>query len=75
MVKDGSVWVNHEGELWQCSLEQVRHATSDECRDAEILSAHCDDLREQLSTRGKRHGFSDVAAEGPPSRVGVGWGS
>eukprot|EP00959_Pyramimonas_sp_CCMP1952_P257770 5386551-Pyramimonas_sp.AAC.1 len=37
MVKDGSVWVNHKGELWQCGLEQVRLATSDECRGGELL--------------------------------------
>eukprot|EP00959_Pyramimonas_sp_CCMP1952_P313433 6560312-Pyramimonas_sp.AAC.1 len=37
MVKDASVWVNHKGELWQCSLEKVRVATSDECRGAELL--------------------------------------
>ena len=37
-VHSGSVWVGHKGQLWKCSLEQARLATSDECRGAELMS-------------------------------------
>eukprot|EP00959_Pyramimonas_sp_CCMP1952_P146996 3076807-Pyramimonas_sp.AAC.1 len=65
MVKDGSAWVNHQSELWQCSLEQVRLASSDACRGAELPSTHYDDIRQQLSRRGRRHGFKNLTTEGP----------
>ena len=66
MIKDGSVWVTHKGELWQCSAEQVRPATDWEAKGAELTNEHFEQLREKLSRRNQRVGYKDVSPELPP---------
>eukprot|EP00974_Lingulodinium_polyedra_P038767 3714061-Lingulodinium_polyedra.AAC.1 len=55
------------GQLWKCSVDQVRLATPPEAIGAEFLSdPSFQRLRQDFQAPGSRVGALDVAAEGPP---------
>ena len=62
----GGAWVNMRGALWRCSNEQLRSATSEECRGAELVNQYLGSMRVDLrKNRGARR-YVDVRREGAP---------
>ena len=44
----GGAWVNMRGALWRCSNEQLRNATSEECRGAELVNQYLSSMKVDL---------------------------
>ena len=62
----GGAWVNMRGSLWRCSNEQLRNATSEECRGAELVNQYLGSMKTDLmKNRGARR-YVDVRREGAP---------
>ena len=62
----GGAWVNMRGALWRTANEQMRKATSEEHKGAELVNRYLDSMRADFkSNRGARK-FTDVRKEGPP---------
>ena len=62
----GGAWINMRGSLWRVSHEQMRSATQEESRGAELVNRYLHDMRDDFrSNRGARK-YIDVTREGPP---------
>ena len=62
----GGCWINLRGALWRCNNEQLRSATSEECRGAELINQYLSGMKADLrKNRGARK-YVDVRREGVP---------
>ena len=62
----GGAWINMRGSLWRVANEQMRSATHEESRGAEIVNRYLSEFKVDLQkNRGARR-YVDVASEGPP---------
>ncbi|CAE7833764.1 RE2, partial [Symbiodinium necroappetens] len=65
-VEKPSLWVSMKGELWKVSMEQCRHATSEEQVSKEMLAGEMEALREELGQRATKRTFRDMTGEATP---------
>ena len=58
-----SLWVSMKGELWKVSVEQCRHATSEEQMAKELLMGELEALREELGRDTQKRTYKDMTEE------------
>ena len=61
-----SLWVSMKGELWKVSVEQCRHATSEEQMAKELLMGELEALREELGRDTQTRTYKDMTEEPGP---------
>ena len=61
-----SLWVSMKGELWKVSVEQCRHATSEEQMAKELLMGELEALREELGRDTQKRTYKDMTEEPGP---------
>ena len=62
-----SLWVSMKGELWKVSVEQCRHATSEEQMAKELLMGELEALREELGRDTQKRTYKDMTEEQGPA--------
>ena len=63
---EGGAWINMRGAIWRVSNEQMRGATNEESRGAEIVNRFLSGMRADIQkARGNRK-YVDVRVEGHP---------
>ena len=66
MPTAGGCWINMRGSFWRCANEQIRPATYEEGRGAELINRYLSDLRwDSQHNKGPKK-YVDVRAEGHP---------
>ena len=62
----GGAWVNMRGSLWRVANEQLRPATADESKGAEIVNRFLSNLKIDLQSPHGPKKYLDVTREGAP---------
>lgn len=61
MTEGPNVWISMRGEMWKCSKEQVRSATSEEEEAYGLLEEEFKELRNELGRKGSKRAFKDIS--------------